>query len=330
MTIEEYCGLSAVKIRDALQDETDLVVLRALATDPRKNVGPIARRRLAKLGAVLGDGLLDETGTYEGPGTAQGIALEEALTVPPPEGPVRTMVVDAEGNILAADLDPERANVVAIQKANDLDEVVFLVDPSLGAGDKGLEVHPFGSERAKKPTIRRKKAESKPEPEPEEESDTDEDEDAEPNDPTEEEDLEPEGTEEEVAGPATTEPGPKKRGRPRAESAPAGFDGDDERECPRCGEELPTLEGFGYRQMKPGKWAPQPHCRSCRHAASQLSKVEDPEALRKLIRKLPAHMRSAARRRLAKLDPKPEPVVKAEPVAKPKRKKKAEPEVAHA
>lgn len=232
-----YEGMNGVKIRNALTKETNPDTLRIFARDKRSIVAAKAQLRLRQLGLVLGDGQLDNTGTYEGPLDENGLApvepnlddiiaekIYELSDGPAPEPPPKP---EAERKRTA-----RRRN---LPPADKLDPNVPVLDQLASVlGKDGAEaVIANGIEAARAPL---------------------------PSPPVD-----------------SPEPQPKLKGRSKfttRQLAKLVETWGKTRVCPKCGKRKDLVDGFGFRRMEGGKVRPQPQCKRCRREASKRSKTE--------------------------------------------------------
>lgn len=248
--IAEFASMNGPTLRNVLTTETRLDVLRELATDKRKIVADKAQRRLAQLGATLGDGGLDNTGSFEGPVTEQGIALELAIdTAPPDVGPTGE---DPFDRVRRENLEKHGVKTSKRPKK----EPTPLLDAARSEGPAPLlDVKP---DDQRKRTSRRKNLPEAPAIE------------AAPVDqPATEETVKPR----------------RKRQEPWPEFVEE-WEG-KEKKCPHCLAMLDIVEDFGPRvvagtKAHPGdRQIPQPWCRDCRRKASKLSATNPKRAATK-------------------------------------------------
>jgi hypothetical protein len=288
----------------------------------------VAQRRLAKLGAALGDGLLDNTGTADVAVNEHGI-VDEPTTIPPteepaePTGPVRTTVVANDGAWLASDLAPEEAAAVAQQKADLLGEAVWLVDPT-DPNDKGEAFIPK-PKREPKRTARRKNLEAEaPAPEPVTEKPKRKKKAGPTLAPPVEEATAPEPPRVEkvkrkakvkreptAADLADETRVPSRKRNERSDFVPEGFNPKAFRVCPCCGQKKQLMGGYGFRRMKDkvakdGTRTPvyrtQTWCRTCKNQATQIYKISKVDQLRDLLSDPTPSVGPVAARRLAQLE----------------------------
>ena len=258
--IAEFAGMNGPSLRNALTNESRLDVLRELATDKRKIVADKAQRRLAQLGVALGDGLLDNTGTFDGPTTSEGIALAETETPAPtgedPFDRAKREVLEKHGIKSSKRPKKEPPPVLESKPEAERKRTSRRKNLKQGTDDGGTSDGLQLGEHAPQP--------AQPSPSPE-----------------------VEGT-----SPASEASAPVKVRRLRREPSPeflAQWEGKEKR-CPHCHEMLDIVTGFGPRTVggtkaHPGdRQIPQPWCFDCRARAGRES-VTNPkrEATKKAV-----------------------------------------------